>query len=115
MMHSTRLRYLNRLRCLARSSKVVDLDEQDALVTSHLAKLRKLASMLQSSSGAQGRVSQLHHTGLSFRHRAPSLGCPLLRASAARRVYSKTGHMCGVVLHKCIWHWQQLVEAANLL
>jgi hypothetical protein len=43
----------------ARSSKDVDLDEQDAVVSSHLAKLRELASALQTSSGAQMAT---HHT-----------------------------------------------------
>ena len=34
----------------------MDLDEQDAVVTSHLARLRELASALQSSSGAWGSM-----------------------------------------------------------
>jgi hypothetical protein len=52
-MHSTIMERADMLGGPPRSSKDVDLDEQDAVVSSHLAKLRELASALQTSSGAQ--------------------------------------------------------------
>jgi hypothetical protein len=63
------------------SSKDVDLDEQDAAVSSHLAKLRELASALQTSSGVQMAT---HHT------QRPSMGFHWVRQASAVSTACKT-------------------------